>query len=253
MNVVVFDTETTSIDKPFVYNIGFVIYDTEAQKILHTANYVVEQIWHNAELFTTAYYSDKRAWYITEMRSRNIIMDKLGYITQAMARVFKQYEVQSAYAYNSPFDDRVFSFNCEWFHIINPFDDIPIYDIRGYVHKYIGFTEEYKKYCDDNAFYTEKGNYSNTAETVYGFITENPDFAEEHTALDDSLIELEILQYCINKGAEWNTEYKVYQSIPREVEKTLEVKDTDGNSNSFKYRKLRQYSEKDGKVKIILH
>lgn len=252
MRIVVFDTETTSIEKPFVYNIGFAIYDTDTKEILHTEEFIVEQIWHNRELFTTAYYAEKREWYIQQMRSRNIQMEKLGYITQKMLRLFKFYEVQSAYAYNSPFDDRVFSFNTEWFKIINPFDDIPIYDIRGYVHKYIAFSPDFKAFCNDNSYYTEKGNYSTTAETVYRYLQKDTDFNEDHTALSDALIELDILNYCIDKGAEWNTEYKVYQSIPREVSKVLEVRDTEGVKHNFDYNKITIYSEKNDKTKIIL-
>ena len=29
MNILVFDTETISVDKPFCYNIGYAIYDTD--------------------------------------------------------------------------------------------------------------------------------------------------------------------------------------------------------------------------------
>lgn len=249
--IMVVDTETTSIEKPFAYNIGFLIADTETEEILHKADFVCEQIWHNRELFTTAYFADKRDWYIEEMRKHNIIMEKIGYITQAMARLIKAYDVQAVYSYTL-FDDGVFKYNCDWFKIINPFDDIPFYDIRGYVHKKIAFTDEYKKFCEDNEYFTEKGHYSTTAETVYRYLTKDTSFIEQHTALADALIEYDILRWCVSQGAEWNTAYKVYRSIPREVEKTLEVRDVDGNSNYFPYKSMRSYTEKDNKSKIIL-
>lgn len=252
MNVCIFDTETTSIDKPFVYNIGWCIYDTEARQIIYKADYVAEQIWHNLELFTTAYYAQKREWYIGQMRSRKITMEKLGYITQLMCRVFKEYEVQAAYAYNSNFDERVFAYNCDWFKIKNPFDNIPIYDIRGYVHHKIAFTSEYQKFCDDNGLYTESGNYSTTAESVYKFILQDTKFEEAHTALADSLIELDILKYCIDKGCRWNTEYKTYRSIPNPADKILMVKDVSGNRVEFQYNKITIHKEKDKKTKIYL-
>lgn len=253
MRIVVFDTETTSLEKPFVYNIGYVIYDTESKQILVKRDFVIEQIWHNRELFSTAYYAEKRELYISRMRGRACEMEKLGYITQFMCREFKQFEVAMAFAYNSPFDDKVFTFNCEWFKIKNPFDNIPIYDIRGYVFKCLGFTETYKEFCETYQLFTESGNYSTTAENVYRYLTNNTEFDEEHTALADSEIELEILLYCVEKGGcEFGKDYKVYRSIPRITDKTLEIKDIDGNRHLFPYHRITHYKEKDNRTRIYL-
>ena len=70
MNIVVFDTETIGLNKPWVYNIGYVIYDTETGEILVAKDFVVEQIWHIEPLFETAYYADKRPLYVSRMRGK---------------------------------------------------------------------------------------------------------------------------------------------------------------------------------------
>ena len=111
MNIVVFDTETTSVNKPFCYNIGYCIVDVEAEKMLAKRDYVVEQVWHNPMLFTTAYFAEKREKYVKAMRSRKTEMSKYGYICRAMIRDFVNYNVIGAYAYNSKFDDGVFTYN----------------------------------------------------------------------------------------------------------------------------------------------
>ena len=256
MRICVFDTETTSIEKPFAYNIGYTIYDTEENKILHKADYVAEQIWHNLELFTTAYYADKREIYIGRMKAKKCEMLKLGHITQRMVRDFKAYEVESAFAYNSPFDERVFGFVCDWFKIKNPFDNIPIYDIRGYVHQYIAFTPDFQAFCDEHKRYTENGNYSTTAETLFQYITKDTEFEEEHTALADSEIELEILKMCTYKGAEYGKAYKTCQSIVRKQKRvlTIEQQDKDGNKrvDEFIYENRRNYKDKQGQVNRIV-
>ena len=113
MNICVFDTETTSLDKPFCYNIGYVIIDSDNWETLVRRSYVVEQVWHNLPLFSTAYYASKRPLYVAAMRARNTIMDKFGYICRQMSRDFLQYNVDTAFAYNSPFDEKVFEFNCD--------------------------------------------------------------------------------------------------------------------------------------------
>lgn len=227
MNVVVFDTETVSVNKPFCYNVGFVIFNTELEKIVDKKEYVVEQIWHNKALFETSYYYEKKPIYVNRMRAKKIKMDKWGRICQEMIKLFKFYNVQFAYAYNSPFDDRVFNFNTEWYKNINPFDNIPIIDIAPLVHKTMAFTSDYQNFCDTHSLFTDSGNYSTTAETVYRYIAKQVDFDEEHTALADSEIELEILRYCINKGCEWGIEYKKYSSIPRKKEVIIIDKTTE--------------------------
>ena len=43
MNIMVFDTETISVGKPYCYNIGYVIYDTDGKQIVCKRDFVVEQ------------------------------------------------------------------------------------------------------------------------------------------------------------------------------------------------------------------
>ena len=217
MNICIFDTETTSLEKPYCYNIGYVIYNLENRQILKEKDFVIEQIWHNLPLFNTSYYAEKRPIYINRLRARQITMEKIGYITQKMIRDFDNFNVFGAYAYNSSFDERVFNFNCDWFKIINPFEKVPIFDIKGYAHNFIVNNLEYEKFCEENELFTDAGNYSSTAETVYKFITNDNNFVEEHTALSDSRIETEILQYCFDKGAEVNEIYKSKISIARQI------------------------------------
>ena len=222
MNIMIFDTETTSLDKPFCYNIGYMIVNTDGEYIC-SRDFVVEQVWHNPMLFTTAYYANKREIYIKSMRQRKTKMDKFGYICQQMIRDIKNFEVTSAYAYNSPFDEKVFNFNCDWFKCNNPFDNIPIFDIRGYAHHYI-CGDDFKQWCEEYNAFSESGNYSTTAENIYRYITNNTDFVEEHTALADSEIETDILLFALDMGAEIETNYKPFRTIARPQKKVFTVK-----------------------------
>lgn len=238
MNICIFDTETTSLEKPFCYNIGYIILNTENNETLCKREYVVEQIWHNLPLFQTAYYANKRPFYIEAMRARVIKMEKFGYVCQQMIRDFKAFEVNRAYAYNSSFDEKVFNFNCDWFKCINPFDDVCIYDIRGFVHHFL-INDDYKKFCEQNNRFTETGNYSTTAETVFQYVTQNTDFEEAHTALADCEIESAILLKCVALGADLNSNYKAKLSITREIERTLHIKTTEQTDYYFPYSKIR--------------
>lgn len=244
MKICVFDTETTSLDKPFCYNVGFILCDTEKQEILCKEEYCIEQTWHNLPLFSSAYYADKRPIYVNRMRAKKIVLEKWGYVTQRMARLFKLYEIECAFAYNSPFDEKVFDFNCEWFKTINPFDNIPILDIRGYVHQFIATTPAFHEWCEENGAFTESGNFSTTAETLYRYVTGMVDFEEEHTALADSEIELFILLETVDRGAILGEKYTTFKSIERIIPKTLTVKDKDGHQHLFDYEKIKINKDK---------
>ena len=244
MNICVFDTETTSLEKPFCYNIGYTIVDTDRNFFpLIKKDFVVEQVWHNLMLFSTAYYASKREIYIQRMRAKETVLNKFGYICQEMIRDFKAFDVSLAFAFNSSFDEKVFNFNCDWFKCINPFENITVRDIRGFVHNFI-VTRKYKEFCEENSYFTESGNYSTTAEIVYRFLF-NENFVEEHTALADALIESEILSICVHDyGANIENEYKTLRSIERTVEKTLHIKTVEQVDFYFDYNKIKVNKDK---------
>ena len=242
MNYVVFDTETTSLDKPFCYNIGYSIRN-ENNQILAEKEFIVEQIWHNLPLFSTAYYAEKRLIYVKRMKARRVEMSKFGYICREMARDFTKFQVEMAFAYNSSFDEKVFDFNCDWFKCINPFENIEVKDIRGFVHHFI-IDDNFKTFCEENGYFTESGNYSTTAECIYRYLANNTDFIEEHTALSDSQIEADILYYCLQKGGKTCENYEVKRSIKREITKTLHIKDSDNNNHFYQYKTIRINKDK---------
>lgn len=238
MNICVFDTETTSLEKPFCYNVGYMIVNTDSWEVAVRREFVIEQIWHNLPLFQSAYYADKRPFYVSAMRARSIRMEKFGYVCQQMLRDFKAFEVNYAYAYNSSFDDKVFSFNCDWFKCANPFDTVNIYDIRGFAHHYL-VDETYKEFCERHERFTDTGNYSTTAETMFQYITQNTDFVEAHTALADCEIEMEILKRCAELGTDLTIELKAKRSIIRNTERTLHIRTVEQTDYYFDYETIK--------------
>lgn len=220
---IAFDTEATSLVKPFCYDIGYVIFDDDGL-VLDRKHFVVEQNWHNLPLFESAYYKEKRPLYVQGMRRHEIVMDKYGYIMQTMRRDIKKYNVVDAYAYNSPFDEKVFDFNCDWFKCNNPLEDVPVYDIMGYAVKFLADTPEYKVFCELHNLFTETGNYSMTAENLYRFITMDETFEEAHTGLKDAEIETEILFAALRRGAHFGETYTVPKSLSRIIKRPYTIK-----------------------------
>lgn len=225
MNVMVFDTETTDLEKCFCYDIGYVIMDTDDGDILCERHFIIEQIWHNLPLFESAYYKDKREQYVYLLRSHKAEMTKFGYALQQMKRDIATWDIHSAYAYNSNFDDKVFAYNCNWYHLINPLETLEVYDIWGYASQFITCQQKYKNYCEEHELFTDTGNYKGSAESVYQFLTNDETFVEKHMGLYDAQIESQILYEAVSKyGANWDTEYKVNKILARPTATPFTIK-----------------------------
>ena len=241
---IVLDTETTSLDKPFCYDISWVIMDKETGNLIDCKANVVEQVWHNLPLFESAYYKEKRIKYVDMMRKHDAKMNKWGYIMRELKQDIRKYDVTEVYAYNSDFDDKVIAYNCDWFECNNPLENVAVYDIWGYASQFITNNIGYKNFCESHARFTDTGNYKGSAEVVYQYITMNPDFIEEHMGLFDSEIESEILWFCImNYNAKWATDYKVVKILNRPVMHPFTIKIDGEEIYSGEY--LKKYVRND--------
>ena len=65
----------------------------------------------------------------------------------------------------------------------------------------IGKTKEYTDFCIRNGYLTKHKNPQNrfTAEILWRYINNDPDFIESHTGLEDVEIEKEIFVVCMKK------------------------------------------------------
>ena len=242
MKIIVFDTETVDVEHAFCYNVGYCIVDTETKETLLKRDYVVEQVWENKMLFSTSYYAEKKSLYVSALRGRRASIKHWGHIQQRMIKDIETYGVEYVYAFNSPFDVRVFDFNSEWFKSSNALDYVKTIDIRTLINPLV-FSSEYKEFCEINNLFTESGNYSANAESLTKFIRQDINFMEEHTALSDSLIEADIILYMIdNYDVDiTNEKGKVYATIPREQEQEMVIVHN-GVEHKFTYLKKRNYN-----------
>lgn len=193
----ILDTETISLDKPFVYDLGYTIADADGN-IIAKKSYVITQIWNNKELFATSYYAAKKPLYISRLKSKYSKKVSWGNAMRYLANDIKKYGVTEIFAYNSKFDTRALNFMCAWYKVVNGLGGIQIKDIMKYIAP-ITETEDYKNFCESNGYMTAHKipQCQKKAETLYRYLTKNVDFTEEHTGLEDSLIELEILMVAL--------------------------------------------------------
>ena len=170
MYSLIFDTETCSLQKPFCYDVGYVIMDNDSGEIVIKKHFVVEQIWHNNELFSTAYYAEKREKYVALMRTRKAIMSKFGYITQEMIKkiVLKIAKKHAIKINSDKLDSLVYAIKTA----IN----------SGAYNQFSGLVDKYNEYAFDEVLPRsyELGIYS-----LYSYRTTDIKFHKEHSLVDE--------------------------------------------------------------------
>ena len=188
-----FTKKTISLNKPFIYDLGYTIADTNGN-IIKKKSYIISQVWNNKELFATGYYANKKPLYYARLKSGYSKKVCWGNAMRYLANDIKKYGITEIYAYNSKFDSRALNFMCAWYKVVNGLGGMEILDIMNYIQP-ITTTQAYKEFCQVNGFMTENKTPQpqKKAETLYRYLTNNVEFNEEHTGLEDSLIELEIL------------------------------------------------------------
>lgn len=251
MNIIVFDTETIGVEKAFCYDLGYVVVNVESKTVLAKKEFVIEQIWSNKALFETAYYADKKPLYVSKLRGRKARLVNWGLAIGAMIKDIKQYEVESAYAYNADFDSRVFDFNADWYKTRNPLDYVQVFDIWGYTSEAInkGLAEDYVAFANENALISDCGNIKNNADS-WGKFFYGTEWDEEHTALEDSLVECKILLEMLERGLEISTAYKVIKQIKSENVpiKVLKLVGTNGKEYQFDFKSKTEYKKNGWKI-----
>jgi hypothetical protein len=217
MYILVIDTETTT-EKRFCYDLGWVVYDTIAEKIVEKRQFLVKEVWENEMLFSVAYYFEKKGFYDFS----NIKIEKWELLMKLLEIDIMKYGIENAYAYNIAFDLSVFKNNCDWFKIDNPIEKLNAYDIWNYATNFI-VNDSYIKWCLENEKLTDNQNIKGNAETIYQYLINDKDYQEKHNSLDDIIIEIEILKVALKNGANYNKTYRPKRIIKSPTKKELSI------------------------------
>lgn len=193
-NIIILDTETISLEKSFIYDLGYIVFDLDSGKTIKEKDYIISQIWNNKPLMATAYYASKKPIYEERLKSGYSKKVGWGNACKFLLNDIKKYNVEKVYAHNSSFDYRAFKLTSNLFNNKNVLDLVEVCDIRKCI-KGITKSADYISFCKSNNFMThhKKPRPRETAEILFKYLTVNVGYEEEHTALEDSKIELQIL------------------------------------------------------------
>lgn len=192
------DTETVggATNPTGAYNYGAIIHDKQGNILASTSLLVME---HYDEIAKDEYAKKNFPLYQERMHNGTISavateQDALNIIDNLCRR----YGVKYLMAYNSGFD----FVKTRLREMLNNYEFIDIYLMALQT---ITHLKKYADFCRENNFKARSGkSCATTAESVYAFITGNADYKEEHTALNDALIEKDIFVRCANMHKRYN-------------------------------------------------
>ena len=187
------------------YDIGFAIIDTKGN-IYEKHSYVNEDIFCDEyTLMKSAYYADKIPQYIRDLAHQDRILKTTYEIRQIIFDLCKKYNCQFVCCHNARFDYRALNNIQRWttkskYRYFLPYG-VEVWDTLKMATDVVAKMPTYIKFCEENGFMTKhkKPRPQLTAEVLYRFITNDVDFVESHTGLEDVEIEIEIFKYCIRQ------------------------------------------------------
>lgn len=195
------DTETAnSLDDPMMYDLGGCIHDKYGN-IEETFSFIIYDVFcADRALFDTAYYAEKRPMYEAEIAAGLRKIVSIYTAKRYVEDLCKAYNVKAIIAHNARFDYR--STNCTLRYVTKsksryflPYG-IPVWDTLKMAQDTICKQKTYIKWCKQHD-YMVRGRVRATAEILYRYIKGNNNFVENHTGLEDVLIEKEIFAKCM--------------------------------------------------------
>lgn len=184
------DTETVggATNPTGTYNFGCTIHDKDGN-IFATVSLLAME--HYDEIRNDDYA--KKNFPIYEERLRTGEMSAVATEAEAVSiirNLCRFYGVKYVMAYNSGFD--FVKTSCR--DLLDEFEFIDLYlmALQTITHQ-----RGFERFCHEHEFISRSGkSCATSAEAVYAYITNNPNYIEEHTALSDALIEMAIFVKC---------------------------------------------------------
>lgn len=209
---IVLDTETAPCDKELqevlpsnmlVYDMGWAVVDKRGN-VYKTRSFVNADVFlDERDLMKSSYYANKIPQYWEDIKTGRRILTNFYNIRKAFYEDIAEFEITEIYAHNMRFDYGSLN-NTERWLTKSKFryffsKDLVICDTLKMARDVVANTPTYIAFCEEYGFLTKNGKPQTKAETLYRYITGNPDFIESHTGLEDVMIEKDIMAYCYRK------------------------------------------------------
>lgn len=186
----VFDTETIGIDNKWIYDLGLVVIE-KTGKILYKKRWIIKEVIEIPNIEKIAFYGSKIPLFY-----KGLPVVPFKQAKEEFNQILEEMEVTTITAYNLQFDMGAIKDTLQFTNTGKKFlkKSYEYFDLWNATCDSIFQQKRFKRVAIEENWLTEKGNIRSSAEIAYMYITGNYQFMEEHTALEDSEIEAEILQ-----------------------------------------------------------
>lgn len=206
------DTETIGTlnvkESILPFEIGMKILDTETMKVVKEKSYLVRKFFNNKYIMLSTFSATKYPNYFEKLENdKRYKTMSVNDISKDIEKTIQRYAIKIMVAHNGNFDKTAMARLFEDFGVNNPFENIDLLDTME-LSKIITFSKDYANYClenkdrlnsmKDSCFITNSGRVRTTAQAIYCYISNNSQFEEAHTGLEDIDIEIEIFKHSLN-------------------------------------------------------
>ena len=205
----VLDTETCPIDRDMeevtptnmlVYDLGYTITDKKGN-VYRTGSYIVSDIFFG-EFYTkmqSSYYANKIPKYMEQIAKGERVVKTWKQISFILRKVLEEFDINVVVAHNARFDYGVLRNTKDYLEEYPMLPYVEWWDTLKMARSILKERKSYKRFCEDNNYMTKNNQCRFTAEVIYRYLTNDLEFEESHTGLEDTLIEKDILAFCIKQ------------------------------------------------------
>ena len=190
------------------YDLGLMVID-ETGKIYDQISLVNEDVFFGMpESMAQAYYANKIPQYLDEMRKGTRKIVNTWQMYSIFRKMCREHDVTAVIAHNAIFDVNVLNATLRyqtkskrrWFL---PWR-MEVIDTMKLARNTFATDPKYIEWCEENGYMTNHKTPRPrvTAEVLYKYITNDLQFEEAHTGLEDVKIEKEIFLKCLEKMGE---------------------------------------------------
>ena len=205
MRAIMLDTETTNdIECPICYDLGFCVLDLETGEVLEQHSYVIADVFCDKELMSSAYFADKIPQYWDDIKNGKRALRRWSTVRAIIREVMAQYETDTVIAHNARFDytstatTQRYLTSSKWRYFF-PYGTKFVCTLKM-AREVFGKDEDYIAFCEKYNYLTTYNKPKLTAEILYRYLTNDLDFVESHTGLEDTEIESVILFECMKRN-----------------------------------------------------